>query len=451
MGKPPNRPLLDERGRQLIVGGFVALENVRYTSDDYRRMVRMGASFQVIRMPAGPIGGWPGVPPDPACLEHFDTLVRLGREAGLQTVFKLVVYGIRPFGHEQWDALWNNTNGTQDTLQAAWSRIWTRYKDEPSVFGYDLLNEPQRGLDTDYERCQRERLLPLLRRLTDALHAISPKKWALYQPLLRKPEDQWNHGKNPAVAIEEPFGRERVIYAPHLYRMESPLIVAILDDFQRQAAISNAPLLLGEWGPPTRSTTDGSPAEQARYTKVYQATANELDTRGIGGIKAWFCGTRSTIPVPGSTNWMTWAIFSDQSPAGQVERSYVTDVLARPRPLVVAGRVERYGNDFATLVFELTLISDPALGATEIFVPADRHYPRGFRIEVGPNLTLSHAPGAAKLRTVRASEKADHEQATRVNWDNDRQRLIIERWEGESRRLTVRILPEVPKVGATAK
>lgn len=36
----PNLPLLDEQGRQLIPSGYVALEKVPYTPDDYRRMVR---------------------------------------------------------------------------------------------------------------------------------------------------------------------------------------------------------------------------------------------------------------------------------------------------------------------------------------------------------------------------------------------------------------------------
>ncbi len=441
--KPAKAIVLDEQGRQLIPGGFVALENVRYTPDDYRRMVRMGANFQVIRMPLGAIGGWAGVAAKPDALAQFDAMVRMGREAGLRTVFKLVVYGIQPFGNEQWDALWRNTDGRQDALVAAWTKIWTRYQNEPSVFGYDLLNEPQRGLDPDYARTQRERLLPLLRRLTDAMHRISPVKWALYQPLLRKPEDQWAPGKNPVVAIEETFGRERVIYAPHLYQMDLAVIKPMLDEFEQQAALSKAPLWLGEWGSPTRSTTDGNPAEQARFTKVYQFTANELDTRGIGAIKAWFCGTRSTIPVKGSTNWMTWAIFSDDSPAGRVERTYITDVLARPRPLVVAGRVERYGDDFDARIFELTLASDPALGATEIFVPADRHYARGFRIEIGPGLMLAREPGTATLRTVRAATAADRDQAAQVRWDDGTQHLKIGKWIDAPPRLTVRILPEI--------
>jgi endoglycosylceramidase len=277
--------------------------------------------------------------------------------------------------------------------------------------------------------------------MTDEMRKISPAKWVLYQPLLRKPEDQWNKGKNPVVPVEEPFGRERAIYAPHLYRMELPLIVEILDDLQRQAAISKVPLLLGEWGPPTRATTDGNPAEQARYTKVYQATVNELDTRGLGGIKAWFCGARKPIPVPGTTNWMTWAIFSDPSPAGRVERNYITDVMVRPRPLVVAGQLQRYATDFATLAFEMTLATDPTSGATEIFVPAERHYPWGFRLQVGPGLTLAHDAGARTLRTLRTADSADHEQGGQIRWDDDTQHLIIEKWVGTVQKLTVKIAP----------
>ncbi len=200
-------------------------------------------------------------------------------------------------------------------------------------------------------------------------------------------------------------------------------------------------MLLGEWGPPTRANTDGNPAEEARYTKVYQATVNELDTRCIGGIKAWFCGARKPIPVPGTTNSMTWAIFSDPSAAGQIERTYITDVIVRPRPLVVAGRVGRYRTDFATLTFEMALETAPALGATEIFIPEERHYPRGFRVEVGPGLTLAHDTGAASLRTVRAASPADGEQAKQVRWDTDKQHLIIEKWVGNAQKLSVKVLP----------
>jgi len=146
-----NFPLLDESGRELIPGGFVVLEDITYTADDYHRMVRMGANFQVIRMPIWTVGAWPGRQPDEKMLAHFDDLVRLGEDAGMKTIFKLVFYGVRPFGDQQWDMVWNNGDGAQDKILEGWTLIWKRYQDNPAVFGYDLVNEPAHGLSKDYD------------------------------------------------------------------------------------------------------------------------------------------------------------------------------------------------------------------------------------------------------------------------------------------------------------
>jgi len=440
-GEIPNIPLLDENGRQLIPGGFVVLEKVPYTTEDYKRMVRMGANFQVIRMPVGMIGGWPGTEEDPAILKQFDDYVRMGKEAGLQTIFKMVFYGIQPHvENKKWEMIWSNTEGTQDKILAGWTRIWERYKDEPTVFGYDLLNEPARGMTNDYERIQAEQNFPFQRRMTDAMHAISPEKWALFQPLLRKPEDQPTRHRDPVLPPTESFDRDRVIYAPHIYQMDTSVIAMQLDNLQRQAALSNAPLLLGEWGSPTLNNTDGNSKQEARFTRVYEFTVNEIDKRGVGGIKPWFSGGPRHIPL-GNDKWMTWAIFSDESPAGQVERAYITDVIARPRPLVVAGRIQDFGNHFGTNTFEMTLQIDPALGATEIFIPMERHYPDGFRLEIGPGLILKKVPGSSRFLGMHAASKADSKQAKQIQWDDSAQRLTIQKWIGEARTLTVKIRP----------
>ena len=442
---PTNAIIRDAQGREIIPGGYVAITEdgkgtIHYTPDDYRRMVRMGANFQVIRTTLGRLGGWLGREGDSAYFTQLDEMVRMGREAGLQTVFKLVVYDIKSFGNAQWDAVYQNTDGTQDTLLTAWKKVWIRYKDEPSVIGYDLLNEPQRGLDADYERCCREQLLPVLRRLADAMHAISPGKWALYQPLFMNPEDRVK-GSNPFVPMQEPFGRDRVIFAPHLYHMDLALMTKTLDNYARDAALSQAPLLIGEWGPATVLAADNDPKRQERYTKVYEATANELDHRGIGAIKAWFCGTRTPIKTPTRPEPFTWAIFSDTNAVGHVERKYITDALARPRPLAIAGYLHRYGYDFTTRTLEVSLNPAAALGSTEFFVSADRFYPDGFRVEVGSGLVLAWTPGDAQLRTVKSAGWTDREQAGMIHWNADSQHLVIKKWIVAAPRLTVTIAP----------
>jgi len=55
---PGNAVIRDAQGREIVLGGYVVLTedgkgNIQYTPDDYRRMVRMGANFQVIRATLG--------------------------------------------------------------------------------------------------------------------------------------------------------------------------------------------------------------------------------------------------------------------------------------------------------------------------------------------------------------------------------------------------------------
>jgi hypothetical protein len=439
---PAAHPLLDEQGRELVPGGYVAITEdgkgvIRYTEDDYRRMARMGANFQVIRLSLGRLGGWPGATADSTYPAQLDEMVRMGRDAGLKTVFKLVVYGIKGFGPEQWDALWKNSNGSQDAVLEAWRKIWIRYKDEPSVFGYDLLNEPKRGLDPDENKCVRENLMPTLRRLADELRAVSPDKWALYQPLFR----DMGQGVGPFTPMKEPLGRDRVIYAPHMYTTDMKTMRETLDRYGREAALSNAPLLLGEWGPSVSLTVDSDAKRKVFYTKAYQETAGDLDRRGIGGIKAWFCGSRSPLENKKSKTKYTWAIFSDTSPTGKTERKYLVDPLARPRPLVVAGRLDDYRFNFATRTLEMNLQADPKLGGTEIFVSADRYYHTGFQVEIGGGLVMALKPGEKQLGIAKSAGESDLRQARAIRWDDGKLRLIIDKWEETTSRLAMKIVP----------
>lgn len=432
----------DELGRELVPGGFVAITEdskgvIRYTPDDYRRMVRMGANFQVIRLSLGRLGGWPSAKVDPTYPAQLDEMVRMGREAGLKTIFKLVVYGIKGFDAGQWDALWNNTNGSQDKLLEAWKKIWIRYRDDPAVFGYDLLNEPKLGLDPDEQRCVRENLMPALRRLIDALHEISPQKWALYQPLFRDK----GLGVGPFTPMKEPIGRSRVIYAPHMYTTDLKKMRETLDRYEEEAALSKAPMLLGEWGPSVALTVDSNRERQAFYTKVYQETAADLDRRGIGGIKAWFIGSRSPLENKKSKTKYTWAIFSDTSPTGKTERKYLVDPLARPRPLVVAGRIDNSGFNFETRTLEISLQPNAPLGSTEFFVSVDRYYPAGFRAEIGEGLVMALKPEAEQLSIVHSADDRSTDQAQRIRWDKEKQHLIIEAWADTPPRLSLKILP----------
>ena len=120
--------LRDDQGRHVIPRGFVVNTNdhkgeVFFNSDDYARMVRMGANSQVIRLELGKLSNFPGGKLEPDYLAKLDTLVALGKNRGIKTVFKMTVYGVDEF---IWEEFGLNKKNEYDTYIEAWKVIWNR-------------------------------------------------------------------------------------------------------------------------------------------------------------------------------------------------------------------------------------------------------------------------------------------------------------------------------------
>jgi len=164
--------LKDAEGRTFVPQGFVANTHVRgdrldYLPSDYQQMARYGANMQVVRIGLGRLAGWPGYSLEPGYLEQIDQMIENAAAVGIKSGLKMVVYDIKNFRDVGWEALWKNEHGEQELLVKAWSQLWTRYKDNPAVFAYDLLNEPMQGHFEDPAQLEREVLAPLYRKLID--------------------------------------------------------------------------------------------------------------------------------------------------------------------------------------------------------------------------------------------------------------------------------------------
>lgn len=402
-----------------------------YAPEDYRRAVRLGANFQVVRITIGKLGGWPGYQLDQAYLARLDRMVSRAREAGLTTIFKLTVYDVKGFGEASWAQLWRNEHAEQKQLIAGWTAVWNRYKDDPSVFGYDLLNEPSKGPGGSYEEFESNRLVPTYRKIIDALQAISPAKWALYQPALMAKEDHAKPTIIPSVPMKTPIERKHIIYEAHPY-MKPDMINAQLDRFFSDAAISNAPLVPGEWGRPPSPEIDANWEKQMEFEKMYIDTAKAMDSRLLGGIKPWFIGARpQRLPAD-------WALFWDLDAAGTAERKFLMDVVARPGPLAINGTVESFDFNFATRVF--TMHFQPGMGAAEslIYVPVDRHYPDGFCVSLDARLILAFdSKSPSGFRVLKGSP----EDANYFRWRPDTQRLVVTHWPAAGQSSVLRVFP----------
>ncbi len=448
----------DEQGRHFIPNGFVAITGdnmgeIRFTPEEYHKMALAGANFQVIRLFLGKLGGVPGRALDPKYLEQLDAMVEMGKREGLKTAFKMTVYDVNPakegemsgFKQQDWIDLYLDKDGRQDLFLNAWRHVFERYKDNPAVFGYDLVNEPcategskqiweaePRFKDSD--TFQREYFVPFYRKLIDELHRVSPAgKWALFQPY-HVPPPVHRATDFPCLPLSEPLNREGIVFAPHYYNDDPALA---LKRYTADAELNGAPMMFGEYGKATVAGTDRDLAEQQAYEKVLIDTVTEFDKRALGCVKAWWCGSRVfNKALNAKPNAVTWAVFYGDSPFGGAERKYIMDVIVRPRPLAIAGEVKSFHFDFATRTFEMTFI--PGKGSSEIFVPADRHFPDGFRIVCG-GLTLAFAPKSPTgFEVVTDSATIP---ASAFHWDAERNRVLVDSWGSASGEKTFKILP----------
>lgn len=435
--------LRDQDGRHVIPRGFVVVTSyagadIDFDADDYLRMVRLGANSQVIRLELGKLSHFEGCTVDASYLERLDTLVHHAKQAGLTTVFKMTTYGVTEFS---WEGFWANEKQEQDIYLEAWKGLWERYKDEPSVLGYDLLNEPRKlTMDITYQGLVKDHLIPYYQRIIDEHNQISPHKMCLVQSIFQ------NKGhKTDGIQYTEityPIDRDNVIFAPHIYQKNMGFITPELERFQKEGAILEAPVFVGEWGYPTfKNGTDDSvfgEIGQLKYMEFYIHTAQEMDRLGIGAIKAWFLGSKrygNFLPHGPST----WAIFTDDANNGTAERKYITDIIARPYPQTIAGDIESFLFDFATRTLTAKITPDNSKGSSSIFVGANRHYPDGFTVSIGESLVLCRDPlRGTGLEIIRSGDGAS---ASDVVWDESKQKLIIKKWPQDQKDIVVSVSP----------
>ncbi|MFD0835663.1 cellulase family glycosylhydrolase [Mariniflexile aquimaris] len=434
--------LRDDSGRHVIPRGFVVNTNdgkgeVFFNSDDYMRMVRMGANTQVIRLELGKLSNFPGGKLEPNYLVKLDSLVTLGKNAGIKSVFKMTVYGVDKF---IWEEFWQNKKNEYHTFIEAWKVIWNRYSNESYVLGYDVVNEPRKlTMDITYSDLTKKYLIPLYQQIIDESQKINPNKKILIQSIFMNKGEGIDN--NQYAEITAPINRKNVIFAPHIYQNKIDLIKPVMDRFDKESDMLNAPILIGEWGFPTFATTDTlieGNLGQLKYRELYIRTAEVFDRMGVGSIKAWFLGNRTMQHfLPGGPS--TWSIFSDSTDAGTVERKYITDVIARPFPQTIAGDIQSFLFNHATRTLNLSIKSDNSKGVSKIFVGANRHYPDGFSVIINDDVVMFYNPlKNVGLETYKCPE---YFNATNIIWDAQTQKLIILKWPIDNQIVDIKILP----------
>ena len=434
--------LRDELRRHIIPRGFVVNTNdhkgeVFFNSDDYARMVRMGANIQVVRLEIGKLSSFLGGNLNQDYLMKLDTLVSLGRNSGIKTVFKMTVYGVDKF---IWEEFWQNNKREHQTYINAWKVIWSRYSKDPNVIGYDVVNEPRKlTMDISYSNLTKKYLIPLYQKIIDESQKINADKMILFQSIFMNKGEGIDN--NQYAEITAPINRKNIIFAPHIYQDKMDYIKPVMDRFDEESDMLNAPILIGEWGFPTFATTDtliDGRLGQLKYRELYIRTAEVFDRMGVGSIKAWFLGNRTMQNfLPGGPS--TWSIFSDKTDAGTVERKYITDVISRPFPQAIAGDINSFLFNHATRTLDLNIKPDNSKGASKIFIGANRHYPDGFSVLINEGLIMYYNPlKNIGLETYKCPMGIDPSDFI---WDTQTQKLIVLKWPEYNQDISIKIVP----------
>jgi len=145
----------------------------------------------------------------------------------------------------------------QDQLVALWKVIASRYKNEPAVAGFDLLNEPLPER-TGAAKKFKTQLEPLYQRITKAIREVDPKHMIIVEGV------DW---ANDWTVFSTPFDTNQV-YQFHYYCWDNPAVLKNIRRYLDYRTRFNAPVWVGETG--------------ERDNAIYWATTDYFEANNIG-------------------------------------------------------------------------------------------------------------------------------------------------------------------------
>jgi endoglycosylceramidase len=272
------------------------------------------------------------------------------------------------------DRFWASGSPVQTEYLAAWDVMIARFQDEPGVLGFEPINEPASGTQSQnpFEATT----------LTDFFSRVVPHMNALAPQALVFVDAPGVDSVGATTAMTRPTG-DGLVFAPHYYPISSGQDTSIvLPGVQSWASVGaawNVPVFLGEFG--ISHDNDNAFEFMAAH---FQA----LDTLGLSGTE-WEYSVES----------VEWNSESDSVVAADGGEYPVAQALIRPFARAVAGGsiVQAWDPDAGTF----TLSYAPATGATdvtEVQMPS-RAYPAGMNVSMsGGCYDVTSVPGRMLLQ-----------------------------------------------------
>ena len=127
---------------------------------------------------------------------------------------------------------------SREKFCAIWKKIAERYKDEPVVLGYELINEPVATYFGEEQDMLNSKLIDVLKEGLTAIREVDDK----HIVLIGSP--QWNSNFKPLENVD--FGDENIVYTCHRYGGEAT--AEAIKDYIAFRDNSGKPMYMGEIG-----------------------------------------------------------------------------------------------------------------------------------------------------------------------------------------------------------
>ncbi|MGB0101811.1 MAG: cellulase family glycosylhydrolase [Nocardioides sp.] len=283
--------------------------------------------------PAGthPNNGWDGAPAWATITDGESTCTPGERE-------------VAPAVTHAWQHFYDDTDGVQTHLVETWGRLARDFARNTTVAGFDLLNEPGFGLNpiggnttTDLGR--------FYRRAIAAIRAGERRGGGFSHIVFWEPSVLWSAGASRSVP-DPGFTRDKnLVFAPHIYA-ESLSSDSIAEGFAAARAVAQrhgVTVWGGEWGFWPERPVDAS-------DRIERYAAAEDSARWGGAWWSWkqACGDPHVVNRPGGAPDPVSGSLNRFSCPEQVNDGIdpaFGDVLSRPAPRAVPGKITRLTSD----------------------------------------------------------------------------------------------------------